>query len=158
MDVDNPLNGMKLKARLLRESNVNVQLIVEKECHEVKNHTEDKLDEEGNLHIYNLQDNPYFQSVLADEDHFFTNFAECVSNGSNGITKVNNEDGPSLVNNQLVNTQVASQSTTQKFALKITSMQLKRNRRQSEGAVMLVALMKHMIASCRIIIKEDQAA
>ncbi|KAJ8424598.1 hypothetical protein Cgig2_028658 [Carnegiea gigantea] len=90
-----------------------------------------RLGEEDNLHMYNLQDNPYFQSVLADEDQFFTDF---------------------------VDTQVASQVRTnknvsrqaQKFVLKTNTVQLKRNRMQSGGFAMLGAQIKHMVASCRI--------
>ncbi|KAJ8422517.1 hypothetical protein Cgig2_028274 [Carnegiea gigantea] len=78
------------------------------EDHESKNHTKGRLGEEDNLHMYNLQDNPYFQSVLADEDQFFTDFVEYVSNGNDDNTEVNSEDGPSQLNNQLLSTQVAS--------------------------------------------------
>ncbi|KAJ8446993.1 LOW QUALITY PROTEIN: hypothetical protein Cgig2_033562 [Carnegiea gigantea] len=108
------------------------------EGHEPENHT---LGEEDNLHMYNLQDNPYFQSVLANEDQFFTDFVEYVSNGNDDNTKANSKDGPSQMNNQLLSTQVASQVRTdknvsrraQKSLLKTNTVQLKRNRRQSGG-------------------------
>lgn len=128
------------------------------EHHESEKHTEGRLGEEDSLHMYNLQDNPYFQSILADEDQFFTDFVEYVSNGNDDKTKANSEDGPSEVNNQLLSTQVASQVRTdknasrraQKSVLKANTVQLKRNRRQSGGSAMLGAQIKHMVASCRI--------
>ncbi|KAJ8420417.1 hypothetical protein Cgig2_011963 [Carnegiea gigantea] len=70
------------------------------EGHESKNHTEGRLGEEDNLHMYNLQDNPYFQSVLADEDQFFTDFVEYVSNGNDDNTKANNESRRTKQNEQ----------------------------------------------------------
>ncbi|KAJ8433056.1 hypothetical protein Cgig2_020623 [Carnegiea gigantea] len=126
--------------------------------HESENHVEDRLQEEDNLHMYNFEDNPYFRSALADEDQFFTDFVECVSNGNDDNTKANSEDGPSQVGNQLLNTQVASQAGTyenlsrraQMFMLKTNNVPLKRNRRQSGGSAMLGAQIKQMVASCRI--------
>ncbi|KAJ8425189.1 hypothetical protein Cgig2_029415 [Carnegiea gigantea] len=115
------------------------------EDHESEKHTEGRLGEEDSLHMYNLQDNPYFQSILADKDQFFTDFVEYISNGNDDNTKVNSEDGPSQVNNQLLSTQVASQvradknvsRRAQKSVLKTKTVQLKRNRRQSGGSAML---------------------
>ena len=128
------------------------------EGHESENHMEGKLGEEDNLHMYNLQENPYFQSVLADENQFFTDFVEYISNGNDDNTKANSKDGPSQMNNQLLGTQVASQvkidknvsRRAQKSILKANTMQLKRNRRRSGRFVMLGAQIKHMVASCRI--------
>ncbi|KAJ8427246.1 hypothetical protein Cgig2_023912 [Carnegiea gigantea] len=217
MDVDSPLNGAKLKKKLLKKSDVHVQLIVvgilfreklrlqpsggtrksrkinmlkdkgvsslleekwehiygriyatgenvyvptmqppiinveeQAEDHESKNHTKGRLGEEDNLHMYNLQDNPYFQSVLADEDQFFTDFVEYVSNGNDDNTEVNSEDGPSQLNNQLLSTQVANKNLSrraQKSVLKTNTVQLKHNSRQSGGSAMLGAHIKHMVAS-----------
>ncbi|KAJ8442705.1 hypothetical protein Cgig2_001798 [Carnegiea gigantea] len=123
------------------------------EGHESKNHMEDRLGEEDNLHIYNLQDNPYFESILAEEDQFFTDFVKYVSNGNNDNTKANSEDDPSQVNNQLLSTQVANQVRTDKNVFRraqksipnTNTVQLKRNRRQSGGSAI-----KHMVVSCRI--------
>jgi len=54
--------------------------------HDEENHTEDRLGDERDIHMYNIDDNSYFHSVLADEEHFFTDFVECVSNGNVGNT------------------------------------------------------------------------
>ncbi|KAJ8443416.1 LOW QUALITY PROTEIN: hypothetical protein Cgig2_024193 [Carnegiea gigantea] len=124
------------------------------EGHETENRTKDRLGKEDNLHMYNLQDNPYFHLVLADEDQFFTDFSSI--NGNDDNTKKNSEDGPSQVNNQLLSTQVATQAITdknvsrgaQKSVLKTNTVQLKRNRRQSGGSAMLGAQIKHMVVSC----------
>ncbi|KAJ8429246.1 LOW QUALITY PROTEIN: hypothetical protein Cgig2_026282 [Carnegiea gigantea] len=99
------------------------------EGHESKNNIEGRLGEEDNLRI------------SSREDQFFTHFVECLSNGNDDNTKVNSEDGPSQVNNQLLSTQVANQARTdrnlsrraQKFVLKTNTMQLKHNRRQLGG-------------------------
>ncbi|KAJ8433897.1 hypothetical protein Cgig2_004619 [Carnegiea gigantea] len=128
------------------------------EGHESKNHVEDRLQEEDNLHMYNFKDNPYFRSALADEDQFFTDFVQCVTNGNHDNTNANSEDGPSQVGNQLLNTQVASQAGTdrnlsrqaQKSVLKANNVPLKRNRKQSGGSAILGAQIKQMVASCRI--------
>ncbi|KAJ8423102.1 hypothetical protein Cgig2_009357 [Carnegiea gigantea] len=84
------------------------------EGHESENHMKARLGEEDNLYMYNLQDNPYFQSVLTDEDQFFTDFVKYVSNGNDDNTEAKSEDGPFQVNNQLLNTQLASQVRTDK--------------------------------------------
>ncbi|KAJ8421445.1 hypothetical protein Cgig2_012091 [Carnegiea gigantea] len=123
------------------------------EGRESEKHIGGQLGEEDNLYMYNLQDNPYFQLVLADEDQFFIDFIEYMSNGNDDNTKPNSEDGPSAVNNQLLSTQVANKNVSrraQKSALKTKTVQLKRNRRHSGGSAMLGAQIKHMVASCRI--------
>ncbi|KAJ8432908.1 hypothetical protein Cgig2_004582 [Carnegiea gigantea] len=55
--------------------------------HQAENHMEERLGEEGNLHMYNLQGNSYFQSVLVYEDNFYKYFVKCVSNGNDDQTK-----------------------------------------------------------------------
>uniref|UniRef100_A0A7C9CPL9 Uncharacterized protein n=1 Tax=Opuntia streptacantha TaxID=393608 RepID=A0A7C9CPL9_OPUST len=103
--------------------------------HEGKNHTEDGLCDERDLHMYNIEDNSYFHSVLADEDHFLTDFVECVSNGNVGNTQANNDDGPS----RQAGTNMNPSKQAQKSVLKTNPVQLKRNRRQSGGSAMLAA-------------------
>ena len=114
--------------------------------HDGKNHTEDRVGDERDKHMYNIEDNSYFHSVLADEDHFFTDFVECVSNGNVGNTQANNEDDPS----RQAGTNMNPSKQAQKSVLKTNPVQLKRNRRQSGGSAMLAAQIKHMVASCRI--------
>jgi len=108
--------------------------------HDGENHTEDRLGDERDIHMYNIEDNSYFHSVLAVEDHFFTDFVECVSNGNVGNTQANNEDDPS----RQAGTNMNPSKQAQKFVLKANPMPLKRKRRQSGGSAMLAAQIKHM--------------
>ncbi|KAJ8437650.1 hypothetical protein Cgig2_028588 [Carnegiea gigantea] len=178
MDVDSPLNDAKLKKKLFRESDISVELIIksgsiyvevhmeQRKClcthyrtsyynveeqgedHESENHIEDRLGKEDYLHTYNFQDNPYFQSILADEDQFFTDFVEYVSNGNDDKTKASNEDVPKMASQAKTDKNVSRRA--QKYVLKTNTVQLKRNRRQSGGSAMLSAQIKHMVASYRI--------
>ena len=47
-----------------------VNIEEQEDDHQTENHKEEMIGEEGNLHIYNLKDNSYFQSVLANEITF----------------------------------------------------------------------------------------
>ena len=109
-------------------------------------HTKDRLGDERDVHMYNVEDNSYFHSVLANEDHFFTAFVECVSNSPVGNTQANNEDGPF----RRVGTNMNPSKKLQKSVLKTNPVHLKRNRRQSGGSAMLAAQIKQMVDSCRI--------
>ncbi|KAJ8431379.1 hypothetical protein Cgig2_027973 [Carnegiea gigantea] len=155
MDVDGPLNGMKLKWGLLIELGINVQKLLQAQsiCQKIsrqmcefitrkkeehlygginaigkkfmyllwnlllsifrtkrkamkqKHHIEEKPGEEGSLHLCNLKDNTHLQSVLVDEDHFFSYLVKCMSIGNDDNANAKNENGHSQVNNQLINSQ-----------------------------------------------------